>query len=47
MEAEMLPVGCQAEVSGRGVKDGKKSRHVFEMERRGRVGKYSIDRIRI
>ncbi|KAK5137295.1 hypothetical protein LTR08_000265 [Meristemomyces frigidus] len=50
MEAEILPVGCQAEMPvaiGGGLKDGKKTKHVYEKERRGRVGKYSIDRIGI
>ncbi|KAK4540993.1 hypothetical protein LTR36_008362 [Oleoguttula mirabilis] len=46
----MLPMGCRAEAAGvkdRSTKDGKKSKHVFEKERRGRVGAYSVDRIRI
>ncbi|KAK5113717.1 hypothetical protein LTR85_010734 [Meristemomyces frigidus] len=46
----MLPVGCRAEAAvakDRHTKEGKKSKHVFEKERRGRVGVYSIDRIRI
>lgn len=46
----MLPMGCRAEggvVKIKRGKDGKKSKHEFEKERRGRVGMYSIDRIRI
>ncbi|KAI6833312.1 hypothetical protein KC332_g4733 [Hortaea werneckii] len=49
-EEALLPMGCKAEpavVRSRATKDGKRSKRMFEEERRRRVGLYSIDRIRV
>ncbi|TKA29257.1 hypothetical protein B0A50_03767 [Salinomyces thailandicus] len=49
-EAAVLPMGCKAEpgvVKTRATRDGKKSKRVYEEERRRRVGLYSVDRIRV
>jgi len=49
----ILPLGCRAEASlvkgksGAGGRDGKKSKYLQMREKSMRVGKYSIDRIRI
>ncbi|KAI7658022.1 hypothetical protein KC318_g11472 [Hortaea werneckii] len=49
-EEALLPMGCKAEpavVKSRATKEGKRSKRMFEEERRRRVGLYSIDRIRV
>ncbi|KAI7597383.1 hypothetical protein KC346_g14706 [Hortaea werneckii] len=49
-EEALLPMGCKAEpavVRSRATKEGKRSKRMFEEERRRRVGLYSIDRIRV
>ncbi|KAI7126823.1 hypothetical protein KC352_g31934 [Hortaea werneckii] len=49
-EEALLPMGCKAEpavVRSRTTKEGKRSKRMFEEERRRRVGLYSIDRIRV
>lgn len=51
LEDALLPVGCRAEapvVKGKGGRDGNRNKAAaFAKERRGRVGRYEIDRIRI
>ena len=47
LEAAALPLGGRAEGPKKGAKEGKKSRLEIAREKDLRVGKYSIDRIRI
>jgi hypothetical protein len=47
LESAALPMGGRAEGPKKGAKDGKKSRLEIAREKDLRVGKYSIDRIRI
>lgn len=47
LEASALPLGCRVEGPRRSTKEGKKSKLEIAREKDLRVGKYSIDRIRI